>query len=251
MEPIKPSMGNQTARSEREKGFTGESLVREQHKYRAIEKENATHLIFRNHAGTTAMLENHIARPHGSDPTVRPIARMSTTLAINKASSSLAAPTYHAQGYLPSYDGVGKARAASICRQQPHRVSRKKLRVHLPLSSSHNPSEDFSDLSNKDGPSDRASQSISPCYMPRSFGYDGNGEPVSDDKSNTTKGKPVEKDDPSAVHTDVTTADFDYHRPDHDNEWHRGAVNDFFRDLHEKEVKNMMARQRENTKTTP
>ena len=244
---VESLMAYQATQSEREKSFTEDFMAREQ---QAAEKENATDAMFQARADKIAVLNYHAAKANGLNFKLNPIAQASCTIPFNKASSSLAAPAYHAQGYLPSYDGAGKARAASIYQDQSQRMPHKKPRVHLPLSSSYIQSEDSNDRFDKNAFSDPASRSSNVRYLSAPFGYDGSEEPATDDNS-TPGGRSVEKEDAAIGHKGVTTADFDHHRPDHDNEWHRGAVNDFFRDLHEKEVKKMMARQRKNIKTVP
>lgn len=54
-----------------------------------------------------------------------------------KAPSSLAASDYHARGFLPQYDGEGKAQAATLTQQHGVPAFHRQARVKLPLSSSY------------------------------------------------------------------------------------------------------------------
>lgn len=47
----------------------------------------------------------------------------------------------------------------------------------------------------------------------------------------------------------VTQADFDNKREDTNNAWHHGAVEDFFQDLREKELKTIASQKRVNTQS--
>ncbi len=226
--------------------------TREQRVQGATDKENATSRIFHGYAGAASRNEVEGANALGAKSRLFPTPQLPASPATSKAISSMAANTYHAQGILPSYDGAGKAQAASLYQHQSHRASHNRPRVHLPLPSAQSHSYDSSDQPKRSAAHDRSSHGTNSRYMPVMFGYDGSEEPAGDDdKGGTKTDRPGEKRDESTDHKEVTNADFDNHRPDHDNEWHRGTVNDFFRDLHEKEVKWMMARQRKNTKTAP
>ena len=246
-------MSSQMAQDEHGRKFMEKMMQCKQHGYQAMEKENtkSAHGSLWKNTGDASVLENDTAIVQGSGFRLFQNTRNSPSLATNKASSSLASSAYQAQGYLPPYDGAGKARAASIYQQQPNRAQYKKPHIHLPLSSSYAQHDHSDGKSVQRSSIDQASYNANACYIPATFGYDGSGDPPADDDTAGRKGKAKAQGNSSFEYKGVTTSDFDQHRPDHDNEWHRGNVNDFFRDLHEKEVRNMMARQRKNTKTAP
>ena len=54
-----------------------------------------------------------------------------------KAPSSVAASDYHARGFLPQYDGEGKAQATTLTLQHGVPAFHRQARVKLPLSSSY------------------------------------------------------------------------------------------------------------------
>ena len=179
-----------------------------------------------------------------------PIADEHHSLLPSKARSSLAASLYHASGYLPQYDGVGKAHTSTIHQQNGNQYSHRQARVNLPSSSSYEYSSvplshRIQDVDSVVTPSDRKKLS-------RSFGLDGfNGSP-------SKKKGSVSKTDTKRPHAakeafdtmGVTPADFNEQRPDHKNAWHIGQVNDLFEEIAEQEAEYMKVRKRQNTKTT-
>ena len=248
------AIAQQMATNQRENQLAEELATPEQRNLQTMDKQKTTNQISRKHADAISKYDNHVANASDSNLRLFSTPQGPLSPATSKALSSMAATNYHAQGYLPSYGGASKAQAASVYRHQTNAASTRRPRVNLPLASSHNQSSEFNDQTKQRKSHDRSSQGTTSRYMPLIFGYDGSEEPATDDKHDLSQEKNSQEEkggDGSTDRKEVTTADFDNHRPDHDNEWHRGAVNDFFRDLHEKEVKFMMARQRKNTKTAP
>ena len=213
--------------------------IRDQQEPNPTRKENATNGIVHAHPNAASKIDSHEANQLNPRITLFPTPQTPANPTASKAIASMAATAYHAQGFLPSYDGASKAQAASIHRHQSPRASQNRPRVNLPRPWSQNESYDHSSHSNNSR------------YRPGIFGYDGSEEPVADDKTDLKATTFEARNNNSTDRKEVTNDDFDHHRPDHDNEWHRNSVNNFFKDLHEKEVKYMMARQRKNTKTAP
>ena len=169
----------------------------------------------------------------------------------NKSGFSLASSTYQAQGFLPRFEGAGTAHTASVYRQHGYERPHQHPRVNLPPSSS------FQDTPMADESSMQATNPLSDCdplsgnKPPLPFSIDGAGDllDLEEPKSNNETAK--EKIIPPFDSRGVTTADFTASRPDPNNPNHRMAVNDFFSNLHEKEVKHIMAMKRKNAKTAP
>lgn len=236
------------AHNERKMKFIGE--IAPQEPYELSGRPSSAHRSLKQKFDSGVMVDSYVPAAKGSGFRFFPENSRSPTSATNKANSSLASSTYQAQGHLPHYDGAGKARAASIYRQQPNQIPHKQARVNLPLSSSYTQREHSNERSDQQNSIDRASYNVDARYVSATFGYDGSGDLPPENDTTSGKGKAKEQGS-SFDYRGVTTASFDQHRPDHDNEQHRGAVKAFFKDLHEKEVRYMMARQRKNTKTVP
>lgn len=218
-----------------------------------MEKENTSsaHGNCRNHHPAGPMIGDSPLTRRGSDLSQFQITQEAPILNTKKANSSLASSVYQARGYLPLYHGAGRERAASIYRQQSHHPQHKKARVNLPNSSSLAQQEHSAGRSDQGTSLGRYSYNADARYLPTTFGYDGSEDPPTNDDATSGQGKANEKEQKSFDCKGVTTACFDQPRPDTDNEWHRSAVDDFFRELHKNEVRHMMARQRKNTKTAP
>ena len=86
--------------------------------------------------------------------------------------------------------------------------------------------------------------------MPVNFGFDGGFDGGSDVPAPEKNDAPTSNQhtNPNFDYKGVTTADYEIQRPDPNNEWHRGEVEDFFRDLAEKEQKEMSDHNRADTK---
>lgn len=175
--------------------------------------------------------------------------------AAGKAASSLAASGYHATGFLPQYDGAGRAHTSTIHQQHGVPASHRQARVNLPQEGSYAdrpiPLDARSHTANCD-PGFFQSQQTS--VSSKTFGYDGSADdvPWGDITAETAyayndphgKGKQKEFDSMG-----VTKEDFNHQRPDHKNAWHRGQVTDLFNEIAEEEDTYMKTRLRQNTKT--
>lgn len=82
--------------------------------------------------------------------------------------------------------------------------------------------------------------------MPVNFGFDGGSDAPAPEKNDAPTSN--QHTNPNFDYKGVTTADYEIQRPDSNNEWHRGEVEDFFRDLAEKEQKEMSDHNRADTK---
>ena len=172
-----------------------------------------------------------------------------------KAASSLAASGYHATGFLPQYDGAGRAHTSTMHQQHGVPASHRQARVNLPQEGSyadrpaplgarsHNANRDPRSLPNQD-----------PSASSRTFGYDGSADdaPWADNTAETAYGynNPNTSGQQKEFDTmGVTKEDFNHQRPDHKNAWHQGQVTDLFREIAEEEDSYMRTRLRQNTKT--
>ena len=78
------------------------------------ENKKITASYNRGNSTTASPTYDSISRP----PTSSSLATVSPNLAVSKAQSSLASSTYQAHGYLPLFDGAGKAHTSSVYREQ-------------------------------------------------------------------------------------------------------------------------------------
>ena len=167
-----------------------------------------------------------------------------------KARSSLAASVYHASGYLPQYDGAGRAHTSTIHQQNGNGSHHRQARVNLPEHSSYEdrpaPLRSKSHYANNRGSIARHSYSTS-----LSLGLDGSGESPSENNpvalEKNTKDSRINEQRFDTM--GVTTADFHQQRPNPNNAWHHGQVDDLFKDIAEQEAEYMIVRKRQNTKT--
>ena len=173
-----------------------------------------------------------------------PLAIMKPNFAVGKAQSSLASSTYQAHGYLPQFDGAGKAQTSSVYREQgiqpvPH--------VHLPSEALYSDKQSPADTSNHqvNGPS--AYTASTTYHNSVNFGYDG-GRDSPPLKSPNTPHDPKDKQPSQPIFDTmgVTLEDFDNQRESTNNRWHQGNVKDFFQDLREQERLVIAPHQRAN-----
>ena len=169
-----------------------------------------------------------------------------------KASSSLAASSFQARGYLPPYEGAGKAHTSSLYRQYGHLSPPNQPRVNLGnrIINNHEVRNKLASLIQDIG--QHREFSTSSEYNAFPYAVDGSGD-LPEENAGRTEDKSKGKEPASAAFDNkgVTKADFDTRRPDHNNPEHHEAVNQFFRDLHAEEVQHMMSVRRQNTKTAP
>lgn len=172
----------------------------------------------------------------------------------SKSNSSLASSTYQARGYLPPYEGAGRAHTSTIFHQHGCGLQLSP-RVNLPQTPSRGGINElnFPDLDTKQKPKYQLLGGGHDAY--NSFGLDGNAEAPSKSVSQATKGDDSRAQDSAAAATaaafdtkGVTQDDFDTRRADPNNPAHHTAVDDFFRDLHRDEVKKIRALQKKNEK---
>ena len=230
--------------------FAEDPMLSRQCSLRVAVKENASYASgkFQDDCGAGTAVDAH---NYGSGFRPNRITRESPALAANKANFSLASSAYHAHGFLPHYEGAGRDRAASIHQQKSGQYSQKRPRVNLPASSSDAPQEHSGDGFNRRQSVDLTPRSAETRYIPTTFGYDGSEDPLPNDDGPGSKSKGKEKEQSSFDYEDVATTNFDQHHPKRDNECYRGAVNDYFRDLHKTEVRRMIARRRKDIMTAP
>lgn len=163
---------------------------------------------------------------------------------ISKAQSSLASSTYQAHGYLPQFDGAGKAHTSSVYREQG---IQPLPQVRLPSESLYGDRQHAAGTSynHNHSPSTYTATAATTTYHnPIKFGYDGG----------TDSPPPKSKVDPQVQQSGrpafdfmgVTLADYEHHRGDTNNKWHQGAVDDFFQDLREQELREIASHQRIN-----
>ena len=180
------------------------------------------------------------SRPSGSAS----LARITPNLAVSKAQSSLASSTFQAHGYLPQFDGAGKAHASSVYRGQGIQTLPQ---VRLPSEASYSDRQHTAEASCNqiNGPSARTASTT--YHSPVVFGYDGGRD--SPPPKTTVNPKGQQSAHPSFDSKGVTLADYENQRGDTNNAWHHGAVDDFFQDLHERELKTIASHQRVNTRS--
>ena len=172
------------------------------------------------------------------------LSRINPNLAVGKAQSSLASSTYQAHGYLPQFDGAGKAHTSSVYREQG---IQPLPQVRLPSEALYSDRQHIAETSRYQNHGPSAYTASTTYHNPVNFGYDGGRDSP---PPKTTK---VPKDQPSTRpvldYMGVTHADYDIKREDTNNAWHHGAVEDFFQNFREHELKTIASHQRVNTQS--
>ena len=162
-------------------------------------------------------------------------------IAVNKAQSSLASSNYQAHGYLPQFDGAGKAHTSSVYREQG---IQPLPQVRLPPEASYGARYPVAEASSSQIHGSSAFTASTTYHSPVNFGYDGGRDSPPPKTKNVPKDKQSSR--PVFDSMDVTLADYDNQRQDTNNAWHHGAVEDFFHDLREQELQNIASHQRGN-----
>ena len=183
---------------------------------------------------------------HNRSPSSTSLARIAPNVAVSKAQSSLASSTYQAHAHLPQFEGAGKAHASSVYRGQG---IQHLPQVRLPSEDSYKYTDRQSTAeasSNRiHSPSTRTASTI--YHNPVNFGYDGGRD--SPPPKATVNSKDQQSTRPAFDSMGVTLADYEIQRGDTNNAWHHGAVDDFFQDLRERELKTIASHQRVNTQS--
>ena len=203
---------------------------------------NTTHPEKPSHGGDSrpeAVYEDIAAEYISSRAVLTPNIAPNTLL--NKAQSSLASSSYQAQGFLPHHGGAGKASVASLYSDQ---APPSPVRVSLPSQASYGDKPIISpqlSCDTHEGANIYNASTI--LHNSVNFGFDGGADaPPAKDLLNSSN-------DPDYDYQGVTVADFEIKRPDPDSAWHKGEVEDFFRDLAQEEETDIMSRRRENTQS--
>lgn len=170
---------------------------------------------------------------------------------VSKAPSSLASSSYQAHGYLPQFDGAGRAHAASLHQHQGNEPPSQQVRVSLPSSTSYAGSQKASTPSAYQDHCDPSTNNPTAAYLtPVTFGYDGGSDakPSCDNDASKTGSQ----SHPNFDYKGVTAADYEIQRESPDNEWHRGEVEDYFQEKAAEEHQKMAsAQQSSSTGTRP
>lgn len=172
------------------------------------------------------------------------LARANPNLAASKAQSSLASSTYQAHGYLPLFDGAGKAHTSSVYREQG---IQPLPQVRLPSEALCGSRQHATKTSDHEVHSPSAYTASMTYHNSVNFGYDGGR----DSPPPKTTNNPIDKQSsrPKFDTMGLTLADYDNQREDTNNAWHHGAVEDFFQDLREQELKKVASHQSVNTQS--
>lgn len=171
------------------------------------------------------------------------LARTNPNLAVNKAQSSLASSTYQAHGYLPQFDGAGKAHTSTVYREQG---IQPVPQVRLPSEALYGDRQPAAQISSNQIHGLSAYTASTTYHSPVNFGYDGGRDSPPPKTENVPKDKQSSR--PAFDLMGVTPADYDNQRQDTNNAWHHGAVEDFFQDLSEQELQTIASHQRGNTR---
>ena len=177
-------------------------------------------------------------------PSSASLARTNPNLAVSKAQSSLASSTYQAHGYLPQFDGAGKAHTSSVYREQG---IQPLPQVRLPSEALCGDKQIAPETSSYQTHGPSAYTASTTYHNPVNFGYDGGRDSPPPKTTNVTKHKQSSR--PAFDPMGVTLADFDDQREDTNNAWHHGAVEDFFQDLREQELQTIASHRRGNTQS--
>ena len=172
------------------------------------------------------------------------VSKVNPNLAVGKAQSSLASSTYQAHGYLPQFDGAGRAHTSSVYREQG---IQPLPQVRLPSEASYCDRQHTAETSRHQIPGPSAYTASTTYRNPVNFGYDGGRDSPPPKTTNVPKDQQSTR--PAFDYMGVTLADYDNNREDADNTWHHGRVEDFFQDLREQELKIIASHQRANTQS--
>ena len=172
------------------------------------------------------------------------LARTNPDLAVGKAQSSLASATYQAHGYLPQFDGAGKAHTSSLYREQG---IQPLPQVRLPSEALYSDRQHTAETSSHQNHGPSAYTASTTYHNSVNFGYDGGRD--SPPAKTTNAPKDQQSTHPAFDYMGLTLADYDNQRGDTNNAWHHGAVEDFFQDLREQELKTIASHQRVNTQS--
>ena len=170
-------------------------------------------------------------------------AKAPSNLAVSKAQSSLASSTIQAQGFLPQFEGAGKAHTSSIYRDQgiqPH------PQVRLPSEALCGDDKHATEVTFPQVQNSSACIASTPYHTPVSFGYDGGRD--SPPSRTTDFPRHGQAPRPAFDTMGVTLADYDNKREDTNNAWHHGIVNDFFGDVRERELRTIASYRRDKAR---
>ena len=177
-------------------------------------------------------------------PSSTTLARAGPNVTVSKAQSSLASSNYQAHGYLPQFSGAGMAHTSSVYREQG---IQPLPQVRLPSEAS------YVERQQATGPSSHqvyGPNTYTPSMAnqnPVNFGYDGGRDSPPPKSTGAPQNQPSNR--AAFDFMGVSQADYETKREDTENAWHHGAVEDFFQDLREQELKTIASRRRVNTQS--
>ena len=173
------------------------------------------------------------------------LSRSNPNLAVGKAHSSLASSTYQAHGYLPQFDGAGRAHTSSVYREQN---MQPLPQVRLPSEALYGDRQHTAETPRHQNHGPSAHTASTTYHNAVNFGYDGGRD--SPPPKTTKVPKDQQSTRPAFDYMGVTHADYDDNREDPNNAWHHGLVEDFFQNLREQELKTIATQQRVNTNSS-
>ena len=187
------------------------------------------------------------ARDNNSSPT-SPFKTLPNA-SINKAQASLASSKYQVHDllpHLPHFEGTGNAYSSSLFQDPGSQHPHSQMPVGTPCHDARLGTETLLASPNY---RDQATQSVhgisTDHRLPVNFGFDGGADSPAANDTNAASSN--QHTDPKFDYRGVTTADYGTQRKDCDNTWHRGKVEDFFKELGEREQQEILAH-RANTK---
>lgn len=195
--------------------------------------------------GNTGMIASGPYDANSRSPNSASLAGTNPNLTASKAQSSLASSTYQAHGYLPLFDGAGKAHTSSVYREQG--IQPLPPQVRLPSEASYGDRLLSAETSNHQTRGLSAHAASTTYHNTVNFGYDGGRDSPPPKITNAPEDKQSSR--PAFDTMGVTLADYDNKREDTNNAWHHGVVDDFFQDLREEELQNIASHQRVNTQS--
>lgn len=144
----------------------------------------------------------------------------------SKAQSSLAASSFHATGFLPQFDGAGRAQTSNVHQQQALPSLQRAAKVNQPQASISDVRTSTSDLSDQTTRS-KTNGSQSQQQARPFFGLDGSGDepPPCDDRALSREEKGKDKETQTQG---LTEEEYVRQRPDPNNQEHFKEVDQFF-----------------------
>ena len=159
---------------------------------------------------------------------------------INKTQASLASSKYQVHGLLPHFEATGNVYPSSLSQDPSSQHPHSPMRVRIPFhDAQHGREIPLASPNYRDQVTQSAYGIPTNHDLRVNFGLDGGAD--SPGANNTNAASSNQHTHPDFDYKGVTTVDYETQRKDCDNTWHRGKVEDFFKELGEREQHEILA----------